>query len=268
MLETRVIPSLLLKNGGLVKTIKFNDPKYVGDPINAVKIFNEKEVDELVILDIDATKTGKGPDFRLLARIAREAFMPMGYGGGIKTLEDVRSVLSLGYEKVIINSKAIEDISFISRAADECGSQSIVVCIDVKRDIFGRPYIYNYIRGKSTGLKPDEWASRCVRAGAGELIVYSVDREGTFNGYDIELLKQVASSVNVPVVALGGAGCIDDLIEAINQGHASAVAAGSFFVFQMPHRAVLISYPKKEIENIFQATKRICSNDIALELNE
>ena len=244
MLRTRVIPSLLLKNGGLVKTIKFRAPRYVGDPINAIRIFNEKEVDELVILDIDASRRGS-IDFLALSRINKEAFMPLGYGGGVRAVIDVKKILALGYEKIVIDSYALELLSFVRAAADSCGSQSIVVCIDVKRDMFNRYKVYDYLRRRTLKLDPIEWSRTVEREGAGEILLNDVDREGTYAGYDLSLLSEVTSSVDIPVIALGGARNLDDLVLAVREGGASAVAAGSLFVFHGPHKAVLITYPDK-----------------------
>jgi len=256
MLIPRVIPCLLLRNSGLVKTVNFKDPKYLGDPINIVKIFNEKEVDELVFLDIMATVDGKCPPFELLEKVAGEAFMPLGYGGGIRTLEDIKTILGLGVEKVVINSYAVENPSFISAAADFAGNQSVVVSIDVKKNLFGK-YEVRTLRGtKQTGLDPVAFAKKMENAGAGELIVTSIDRDGTMKGYDIDLISRVTAAVNIPVVANGGARTVADLSAAINQGGASAAGAGSMFVFQGPHRAVLISYPSyAEISGILKENK-------------
>jgi cyclase len=245
MNKTRVIPVLLLRGKGLVKTVKFKDPKYIGDPINSVRIFNEKEVDELVFLDITATPEGRGPDFDLLTDIAGEAFMPMAYGGGITTLEQVRRVFSLGFEKVVINTSAYSHPQLIRDAVAVYGSQSIVGCIDVRRTLLGRYELYSGGgRTKQPGnLK--EHVSSLEQLGVGEIIVNSVDRDGTQSGYDLKLIKEVASLVSVPVVACGGAAGIDDFVAAVNEAGASAVAAGSLFVFVGPHRAVLINYPPR-----------------------
>jgi imidazole glycerol-phosphate synthase subunit HisF len=244
MLKTRVIPSLLLHKGGLTKTIRFGKPRYVGDPINAIKIFNDKEVDELVVLDIDATRRGT-IDFSLIARINKEAFMPLGYGGGIKSEKDVERVLSLGYEKVVMNAAARNDPDLITRAARLCGSQSVVICIDVKRTFLSRPAVFDYCSGKPTPMAPEEWARRVEVLGAGEILLYSVDRDGTYTGYDIPLIREVTRSVTIPVVALGGAGSLDDFEAGVFEGGAAGVSAGSMFVFHGPHRAVLITYPDK-----------------------
>jgi len=252
LLRTRVIPALLLKNDGLVKTIRFKDPTYVGDPINAVKIFNDKEVDELLFIDIQATREKRTPNFELVSRISREAFMPFGYGGGIRNLEDVNKLLRLGVEKVSINAYAIENPDFIKKAAQNVGSQSVVASIDVRQDSSGRHWVFDYRSGTTTKLDPVTSAILMEKNGAGEILLNSVDRDGTFSGYDINIIRKVSSSVGIPVIALGGAGKIQDFAEAVKVGGASAVAAGSFFVFHGPHRAVLITYPaKNELKKVF-----------------
>lgn len=253
MLLPRVIPCLLLHNAGLVKTVKFKNAKYLGDPINIVKIFNEKEVDELVFLDIAATVEGKRPPFKLLEKVASEAFMPLGYGGGIRSLEDVKTIFGLGIEKVIINAYAVENSSFISDVAKFAGNQSAVVSIDVKKSIFGKYEVRTHRGTKATGLDPVEFAVRMEKEGAGELILCSIDRDGTMKGYDIDLISRVTCAVRIPVVACGGSRTAQDLVAAIKQGGASAAGAGSMFVFQGPHRAVLINYPEySKLENIFK----------------
>ncbi len=243
MLRPRVIPCLLLQDAGLVKTVNFKNAKYLGDPINAVKIFNEKEVDELVVLDISATVEGKRPPFALLEQLSGEAFMPLGYGGGIRNLDDVKTILSIGIEKVIINTQAIENPSFICEIAHFVGSQSVVVSIDVKKNIFGKYEVRSHRGTKATRLDPVEFALTMEKEGAGELILCSIDRDGTMKGYDIDLIMRVTTAVNIPVVACGGSCCTHDLSVAVKKGGASAAGAGSMFVFQGPHRAVLISYP-------------------------
>jgi imidazole glycerol-phosphate synthase subunit HisF len=258
MLRIRVIPCLLLKNKGLVKTIRFKEPTYVGDPINAIKIFNEKEVDELVFLDIEASKEGRGPLLGRISEIATECFMPFCYGGGIKNLDQIRRVLAAGAEKVAINSQAILNPSLIKEASEEFGSQSIVVSIDVKKDIFKRYRVFEHVKERTVKNDPVEFAVKMKEMGAGELMVNSVDRDGTMQGYDIDLLKKISSAVDIPVIACGGAGKIGDFYEAVNAGGASAVAAGSLFVFYGKHRAVLINYPsEKELENIFGLASKI-----------
>lgn len=246
LMRPRVIPVLLLRNRGLIKTVRFKDPTYLGDPINVVKIFNDKEVDELVFLDITATIEGRRPPFDTLAEIASECFMPLGYGGGVHTLEDVKIILSVGIEKVSINSHAVENPMFVRQAADQVGSQSIVVSIDVKKTMLGRYQVVTQGGRRATSLDPVRFAVQMAEMGAGEILLNSVERDGTMQGYDIELIKKVSHSVDIPVVACGGAAKIDDLAAAVRDGGASAAAAGSMFVFQGKHRAVLISYPDEQ----------------------
>lgn len=240
----RVIPCLLLQNGGLVKTVKFKNPTYIGDPINAVKIFNDKEVDELILLDITATSEGQGPNYKLIQNIVSEAFMPIGYGGGVGRIEDVQRLLSLGIEKVGINSSAAENPAFVSQAAELAGSQSVVVSMDVKKGFLGRYEVWTRGGRKKTSFEPVGFAKLMQQHGAGELLLTSIDRDGTMAGYDLELIRKVASAVTIPVIACGGAGKMSDFSSAINDAGASAVSAGSLFVFHGPHRAVLISYPR------------------------
>lgn len=235
---------MLIQKGGLVKSVRFKDHKYVGDPINAVKIFNEKEVDEIAILDISATEERRGPDIPRIKEIASEAFMPLSYGGGIARLDEIKALITAGIEKVVLNTVAFANPGLIEEGARYFGSQSIVVSIDVKKNLFGKYRSYVQNGSKSTGLDPVAFARQMERAGAGELILNSIDRDGTFGGFDTELVRQVSAAVNIPVVALGGAATVNDFVQAAKSG-ASAVAAGSMFVFQGPHRAVLISYPSQ-----------------------
>ena len=243
MLLKRVIPVLLIRDDVLVKTVRFKSPRYIGDPINAIKIFNEKEVDELVVLDISATNKKK-INFDLLSRINKEAFMPVGYGGGINTLEDAQKIFSLGYEKIILNHIALSQPDFIAQLSNICGSQSVVVCVDIKKNLFGKYVVYDYIRKKNTNRLLVDWVKECEQRGAGEIILHNIDREGTFTGYDSGILSSVCNAVNIPTIALGGAANTEDLKTGIQDG-ASAVAAGSMFVFHGPHKAVLITYPDK-----------------------
>ena len=243
---------MLLRNAGLVKTIKFKDPTYLGDPINTVRIFNDKEVDELLFLDITATVEQRKPPFDLLAKIAEECFMPLGYGGGICNLRDIKQILGLGFEKISINSYAVESPAFVRAAADLAGSSSIVVSIDVKKGLLGKYTVFIHGGRKNTGLDPVKHAVAMEAAGAGELFLNSIDRDGTMQGYDVELIQRVSRAVSIPVVACGGAGSVNDLAIAVNQGGAAAAAAGSLFVFQGRHRAVLINYPtSQEIKEAF-----------------
>jgi cyclase len=242
MLRTRVIPCLLLRNGGLIKTVGFKDPKYVGDPINAVRIFNEKEVDELVFLDISATLAGREPNFDLLASIASEAFMPFGYGGGLTRVDQVRRLFALGVEKAIINTAADGDSGLVGEAAAAAGRSSVVVSIDVRRNWLGRYSVCTRCGQHDTRRDPVEYARQMEREGAGEILLNSIDRDGTMSGYDLELVRRVSEAVNIPVVAVGGAGVLGHFRQAVESG-ASAVAAGSMFLFHGKHRAVLITYP-------------------------
>jgi cyclase len=251
MLGVRVIPSLLLKGKGLVKGVKFKDHSYVGDPINAVHIFNEKEVDELVFLDITATSEGRTIGLDVVKNIADECYMPFAVGGGIKTVEQIREILYAGAEKVIINTAAIENPDLVKEASEVFGSQSIVVSIDVDKKMFKCYQVVTNSGKKSTGKNPVDLAMDMEAAGAGEILLTSIDMEGSMQGYDLELIKQVADAVNIPVIASGGAGALEDFKEAVD-ACASAVSAGSMFVFHGPRRAVLINYPSKsELENLF-----------------
>lgn len=250
MLRARVIPCLLLRNAGLVKTVRFGEAKYIGDPINAVKIFNEKEVDELVLLDIDASKCLSEPNYDLLADIASECFMPLCYGGGVTSVDQALRIVQLGIEKIAVNAAAIADPGLVGALSNVLGSQSVVVGIDVKRDWLGRYRVYDASSGKLTDRSPEVYAVELADAGAGEIFLNSVDRDGTQEGYDLKLVAKVTKAVSVPVIASGGAGCNGDFVSAVAVG-ASAVAAGSMFVFQGRHRAVLINYPPySELESL------------------
>ena len=245
MIRPRVIPCMLLKGEGLVKTVRFKDLKYLGDPINIVRIFNDKEVDELIFLDILATVENRRPNFDLLRKITSECFMPLGYGGGIRDMEDVKQLLSIGVEKLVFNTSAVENPSLIRAAADHAGSQAVVISVEVKKTMFGKYEVFTRAGKKGTGLDPVKFAIDIEKQGAGEIFVNSIDRDGTMQGYDLDLVKRVAEAVSVPVVVCGGAGNIQHLAEAVKAG-ASAAAAGSMFVFQGPLRGVLISYPAQD----------------------
>lgn len=246
----RIIPVLLLTDGGLYKTSRFKEPIYVGDPINTVKIFNEKEVDEIVILDIKATADKRCPNYERISEIASEAFIPLAYGGGIRTVDQAKRILALGVEKVVINSAAIERPEFISELAQAIGSQSVMVSVDVKKNMFGKYHVFSKSDEFLKGISYIQWVRKACDLGAGEILIQSVDRDGTKQGYDQGLIKSVISSVDVPVIACGGASSLGDLFDALNLG-ASAAAAGAMFVFQGRHNAVLISYPSpSEIESL------------------
>lgn len=243
MLKHRVIPALLLQDGGLVKTRRFKKPIYVGDPTNAIRIFNEKEVDELMVLDISASKKNHDPDYKTIELLAGECFMPLCYGGGVNSLEQAARILDLGVEKICVQTAALKNINFISELAERFGSQSIMVSIDVKRNWLKRPCLYESRREKISNRGWLEFARQAAEAGAGELLLTAVDRDGEMSGYDTELIKALSSEVTVPVIGLGGGGSLNDMKAAIQAG-ASAVAAGAMFVFHGPHRAVLITYPR------------------------
>jgi imidazole glycerol-phosphate synthase subunit HisF len=254
VLRARVIPVLLLRDGGLVKTVKFGQPTYLGDPINIVKIFNDKEVDELVLLDIAASAERRRPPFEFLAQVTTECFMPLCYGGGVRTVEDVRTLVSLGVEKVAVNTHAAENPAFLRAAADLVGSSSVVASIDVKRKLLGGYEVVTLGGRRRTGLDPVRFAQEAERQGAGEVLLNSVDRDGTMAGYDLELVRQVAGAVDIPVVACGGAGSVADLAAVVRTAGASAAAAGSMFVFQGRHRAVLVNTPgESELRTAFSA---------------
>lgn len=242
MLKTRVIPCLLLKGRGLVKTLKFKNSKYIGDPINAVKIFNDKEVDELIFLDITATKEKRPPRYELIKDIASECFMPFSYGGGIKNVEQVRKLLKLGAEKVVINSAVLND-ELIKQTTEIFGNQSLIVSLDVKKNRFGKYQCFIHSGTKNLKQDPVELCKRVEKLGAGELFVNSINNDGMMNGYDLKLLKSISENVEIPVIACGGAGSIKDFEKAVTLSGVSAVSAGSMFVFHGPHKAVLINYP-------------------------
>ncbi|MFN2439281.1 MAG: AglZ/HisF2 family acetamidino modification protein [Chitinophagaceae bacterium] len=242
MRRVRIIPVLLLNKGGLYKTVKFKNAKYVGDPINAVKIFNEKEADELLLLDYKASVENRKPDYAKIKEIAEEAFMPMAYGGGIKNLEDAKKVFDCGFEKIVLNSILFENISLIEKVANIYGSQSVVGCIDVKKNFFGKYHVYSFSGTKNTSREPLKWAKEIESKGVGEIILNSIDNDGTWNGYLFDLIKEVSHKINVPMIACGGAGSEEDFRKAVAAG-ASAVAAGSMFVFQKKEMGVLISFP-------------------------
>jgi cyclase len=243
MLRPRIVPCLLVKNGGLVKTVKFANPKYVGDPINAVKIFNEKEVDELMVLSIDATALGKEPDYVMIRNLAAECRMPLCYGGGIKNVEQADRIISMGVEKVAISSAAVEDPALVANLARRVGSQSVVVVMDVRGGARGEVFTHNGTR--ATKRQPVEFARQMQELGAGELVVNSIDNDGVMKGYDFDLMNDVRAAVSVPLTALGGAGSLADMRKLVDSHGLVGAAAGSLFVFKGVYRAVLISYPSR-----------------------
>jgi len=244
-LRPRVIPVLLLQNGGLVKTYRFKQPKYVGDPINAVKIFNEKEVDELLLLDISCSINQTVPDYNLILKIVSEAFMPVGYGGGIKTADQAKRIFDLGIEKIILNTALQSNPDLISNISSIYGSSSVVANIDYKKNIFGKYRVYFKSGTVKSDYNPIEWALKLQEAGAGEIILNNIDREGTYSGYDVELLLTISRKISLPVVISGGASSMKDFKKAFECG-ASGMAAGSLFIYKRPHNAVLISYPSAD----------------------
>lgn len=243
MLRPRIIPCLLVSKKGLVKTVKFKDPKYVGDPINAVRIFNEKETDELMILDIDATKFNQEPDYRSIEFWASECRMPLCYGGGIKSVEQAQRIFSLGVEKIALSSEAITNPTIISSIAERVGSQSVVVVLDVKKKIFGGYELFTHNGSKGTGLNPVDFAEKCVLEGAGEIVVNSIDNDGTMKGYDLKLVKNIRNAIDIPMTVLGGASSLDDFGGLIREFGIIGASAGSLFVFKGKYKAVLINYP-------------------------
>lgn len=252
MLHARVIPCMLMRNGGLVKTVKFKSPRYIGDPINAVRIFNEKEVDELVFLDIGSATALTGPNFELLVDIASEAFMPFGYGGGITSIDHVKRLYALGVEKVILNTAAADNPDLVSKAAALAGCSGVVVSIDVRRNWLGKYSVCVASGQRDLKCDPVAYAREMEQLGAGEILLNAIDKDGTMEGYDLELVRRVSEAVSVPVVAVGGAGKLQHFREAVDEG-ASAVAAGSMFVFHGKHNAVLITYPEyEELERLFK----------------
>lgn len=245
MRRIRVIPVLLLHNRGLVKSVKFKNYKYVGDPINAVKIFNEKEVDEICILDITATKQKKQPDITRITEIVSEAFMPLSYGGGVSNLEQAEKLFYNGVEKIVLNYSATHRKNLIGEIADRYGSQSVMASIDYKTNWLGKTSVYTLNGSEDVKTHPVDKAKKMQDCGAGEIILNSIERDGTYKGYDLPMIEKVSKAVNIPVVACSGASSVEDFRKAVDAG-ASAVAAGSMFVFQRPHNAVLISYPQQE----------------------
>lgn len=246
MLRPRVIPCLLVKNGGLVKTVQFANPKYVGDPINAVRIFNEKEVDELIVLDIDASTLGREPDYLMIRNLAGECRMPLCYGGGGKSAEEAEKIIGLGVEKVAISSTAVEKPGLVPAMAEVIGSQSVVVVLDVRRNAKNGGYEIWIRNGtKPTGLSPFDFAREMQERGAGEIVVNSIDNDGAMKGYDLELIAGLRQSVTLPITALGGAGSLKDIRDLITRFGVIGAAAGSLFVFKGLYRAVLINYPNR-----------------------
>lgn len=253
MLRPRIIPSLLLHNKGLVKTVNFNSPKYVGDPINAVRIFNEKQVDELAFFDIDATVLNKEPDYVLIEKLALQSRMPLCYGGGVKTIDQAHKIFTLGIEKIALSSAVIQNPQLVTQIADRVGSQSVIVVLDVKKKLLGGYEIYTHNGKISTGINPLSFAKKMEQLGAGEIILNSIDQDGLMKGYDLNLIDKIADTLSIPLTVLGGAGSLSDMEKVIYKHGVIGVAAGSLFVFKGPYKAVLINYPNQiEKNNIFK----------------
>jgi len=246
MFRPRVIPVLLLKNKGLVKSIRFKNHRYIGDPINAVRIFNDMKADELVFMDILATKEKRTISLEFVKNIGEEANMPFAVGGGISSISQIRDILHAGAEKVVINSSAVQNPDFIRQASETFGSSTITICIDVKKKLFGTEQSWIIAGSKLTGKTPVEIAMEMEKQGAGEIIIQSIENDGMMQGYDIQLIRKISEAVTIPVVALGGAGNLMDVKKAVDEGFASAVAAGSMFVYHGPRNAVLVNYPTQE----------------------
>ncbi len=245
MLKRRIIPCLQLVNESLVKTVKFSKYNYVGDPVNTVRIFNELEVDELVFLDIRASKENRKPNLQILHEIANECFMPLSYGGGINDFETGKQILSIGFEKLILNTAAFQTPNLIRRFADHFGNQCLIGSIDVKKNIFGEYNVFTHDGTSKTNLNVVKWAQELEKLGVGEILLTSIDKEGTWSGFDVDLTKKVSQAVSVPVIANGGAGCIEDIKSVIKNGGASAVGLGSMVVYQKKGMGVLINFPDK-----------------------
>ncbi len=250
MLRPRIIPCLLVKNKGLVKTVNFDHPKYVGDPINAVRIFNEKQTDELMVLEIDASAEKREPDYKMIEHWASECRMPLSYGGGIKNIDQALRIFSLGVEKVALSSAAIENPKLISEIATQVGSQSVVVVLDVKKKLFGGYEVHTYNGKKYTGKNPVDLAKQFEDLGAGEIVINSIDHDGVMKGYDLALIEKVRKAITLPLTVLGGAGSLKDIGELIKKFGVIGAAAGSLFVFKGVYKAVLINYPNPEEKDI------------------
>ena len=246
MYRPRIIPILLLKGKGLVKSVKFKDYRYIGDPINAVKIFNDLKADELVFMDILATKEKRTISLDFIRNVGDEANMPFAVGGGIQTIQHIKDIINSGAEKVIINSQAADNPGFIKKASAFFGSSTIVVSIDVKKNIFGKKQVFTKGGSKYTGLNPITFAQLMEKNGAGEIIINSIQNDGIMNGYNLDLIKDISKAVEIPVVAAGGAGKLLDFRRAVKESYASAAAAGSLFVYHGPRKAVLVNYPEQE----------------------
>ncbi|HEY2720521.1 MAG TPA: AglZ/HisF2 family acetamidino modification protein [Chitinophagaceae bacterium] len=251
MLKTRIIPCLQLIGDSLVKTVKFKSPSYIGDPINTVRIFNELEVDELCFLDIRASIENRPPNIEILHQISNECFMPLSYGGGVKDFETAKKIFAIGFEKIVINTHAFHDLSLVTTISQHFGAQAIVASIDAKKNVWGKYNVFINDGSEKTNGDVAEWAKQLEDAGVGEILITSMDRDGTWSGFDIELTKKISETVGIPVIANGGAGNINDIGEAVKMGKASAVALGSMVVYQQKGMGVLVNFPDKgKLESI------------------
>lgn len=250
MLRPRIIPSLLIQDNGLVKTVNFKNPKYIGDPINAVKIFNEKEVDELAIFDIDATVKGLEPNYSLIERIANQSRMPLCYGGGVKTIKQAQKIFGLGIEKIALSSSILQNPNLITEIANNVGSQSVIVVLDVKKKLLGGYELYTHNGKKATGINPFKFIEQAQNLGAGEIIINSIDQDGVMMGFDMSLIDKAREKTSLPMTVLGGAGTMDDIKKVISKHKIIGVAAGSLFIFKGKYKAVLINYPNKSEKNL------------------
>ncbi|MBX9780077.1 MAG: AglZ/HisF2 family acetamidino modification protein [Chitinophagaceae bacterium] len=256
MLRPRIIVSLLLHDKGLVKTVNFKSPKYVGDPINAVRIFNEKQVDELAFFDIDATVLNKEPDYVLIEKLANQSRMPICYGGGVKTVDQAQKIFSLGIEKIALSSSVIQNPNLVTQIAERVGSQSVIVVLDIKKKLLGGYEVCTHNGKKSTGINPVKFVKDLEQLGAGEIIINSIDQDGLMKGYDFNLIDKIAQTISIPLTVLGGAGSLSDIEKVIQKHGVIGVAAGSLFVFKGPYKAVLINYPTQVEKNkIFKINK-------------
>lgn len=251
MLRPRIIPSLLIQDNGLVKTVNFKNGKYVGDPINAVRIFNEKEVDELAIFDIDATVKGLEPNYSLIERIANQSRMPLCYGGGVKTVEQAQRIFGLGIEKIALSSAVLQNPTLITQIADRVGAQSVIVVLDVKKKLFGGYEVYTHNGKKATGINPFKFIEEAQKLGAGEIVINSIDQDGVMKGFDMNLIDKAREKTSLPMTVLGGAGSLEDIKKVIDKHKIIGVSAGSLFVFKGKYKAVLINYPSFEEKKIF-----------------
>lgn len=257
MLRPRIIASLLIKDQGLVKTTKFKDPRYLGDPMNAVRIFNEKEVDELAIFDISATIKGVGPNFKLIENLAEECRMPLCYGGGITKVEEAQTIFSLGVEKIALSTAVFDNPKLISDLSDKVGAQSVVIVLDVKKKLFGGYEVYTHNGKKSTGKSPFDLITKFQKLGAGEIVINNIDEDGMMKGYDLSLVEKARKATTLPLTVIGGAGSLEDIGKLIENFGIIGASAGSLFVYKGKLKGVLINYPnsqeKDELINIFQS---------------